>query len=276
MVCSAASWVTTQPRPVATSEVIGPIDITAACGEGTPPRTSVRFFTVEPEVNVTRSTSPLRTCSRRTGSGSARTVRYTSRISTEKPRAVKPSGSTSRASSALAMSTRAPSPVGSGIASSSDSATKRSGSRSQRNPRAASDAAVPGPIAATFTPQNTRASSPATSIPLSKNPSTPLGEVKMIHSKPPSSGRVTSRGSILMDGSSSTSAPRISSLSRSELACSRARVTTMRAPRSGRCSNHEKSRAATSPTTIADGERMPASPASASVVRSVCCSGRVP
>ncbi len=55
-----------------------------------------------------------------------------------------------------------------------------------------------------------------------------------------------------------TSAPSRSSRVRNSLACSRARVTTMRRPKSGRRSNHAKSRAATSPTTIADGASTPA------------------
>src|SRR5947207_2378446 len=50
-----------------------------------------------------------------------------------------------------------------------------------------------------------------------------------------------------------TSAPSSSSRTRSSLACSRARVTTTERPNSGRASNHERSRWATSPTAIAGG-----------------------
>ena len=60
-----------------------------------------------------------------------------------------------------------------------------------------------------------------------------------------------------IDGSSITSAPRCSSRARSSLACSRARVTTMRRPNRGRCSNHPRSRPATAPTTIALGASTP-------------------
>ena len=79
-----------------------------------------------------------------------------------------------------------------------------------------------------------------------------------------------------MAGSSSTSAPRFSSRVRSSLACSRARVTTTERPNSGRASNHDRSSAATSPTTIALGACTPASATVASVARTVCWSGRVP
>ena len=77
-------------------------------------------------------------------------------------------------------------------------------------------------------------------------------------------------------GSSTTSAPSSSSSVRSSLACSRARVTTIVRPKRGRCSNQEKSRAATSPTTIADGASTPTAAIVASVARVVRCSGRVP
>ena len=85
-----------------------------------------------------------------------------------------------------------------------------------------------------------------------------------------------STGAIAIAGSSTTSAPSSSSSVRSSLACSRARVTTIVRPKSGRCSNQEKSRAATSPTTIADGASTPTVAIVASVARVVRCSGRVP
>ena len=40
------------------------------------------FFTVDEDVKVMRSTSPVRTCSTSAGSGSGRTVRYTASTST--------------------------------------------------------------------------------------------------------------------------------------------------------------------------------------------------
>ena len=83
-------------------------------------------------------------------------------------------------------------------------------------------------------------------------------------------GSSKSIGSSAIAGSSITSAPSSSSRARSSLACSRARVTTTRRPNSGRCSNHAKSSAATSPTTIALGASTPASAIVASVRARPC------
>ena len=188
----------------------------------------------------------------------------------------RPCGSTSRADSARAINTFSPSCSGSGNAASSDSATKRSGTRSTRMPRRASASLVPGPIAATRRPPSARVSSPAGASPRSKNASTPLADVNTSHAYSASGGRSKSIGSIAIDGSSTTSAPSPSRRARSALACSRARVTTMRRPNSGRCSNQPRSSAATSPTTIALGASTPRSAIVASVPRTVCCSGRVP
>ena len=76
-------------------------------------------------------------------------------------------------------------------------------------------------------------------------------------------------GAMRIAGSSSTVAPSATSRARSSLACSRARVTTTVRPNSGRRSNHEKSSAATSPTTIALGDSTPASAIVPSVARTV-------
>ena len=73
-----------------------------------------------------------------------------------------------------------------------------------------------------------------------------------------------------------TSAPSDSRRARSSLACSRARVTTMRRPNNGACSNQPRSSAATSPTTMALGGSTPASAIVASVARIVRWFGRVP
>ena len=165
--------------------------------------------------------------------------------------------STSRATSARASSTRAP---GAGGAGTRRAATRRRSARARGRraiPRRASAAAVPGPIAATRTGASARASSPAGARPRSKNASTPLADVNTSHSYRARSGTAKSTGSSAIAGSSMTSAPSCSSSVRSSLACSRARVTTMRRPNSGRCSNHAKSSAATSPTTIADGASTP-------------------
>ncbi len=79
-----------------------------------------------------------------------------------------------------------------------------------------------------------------------------------------------------MAGSSITPAPSASRRDRNALACSRARVTTTRRPSKGRRSNHPRSSAATAPTTIADGDSIPAVATAPSVVRTVRCSAVVP
>ncbi len=112
--------------------------------------------------------------------------------------------------------------------------------------------------------------------PRSKNASTPFADVNTNHAYRARSGTSKSTGAIAIAGSSTTSAPSSSSSLRSSLACSRARVTTIVRPNSGRCSNHEKSNRATSPTTIADGDSTPAVAMVPSVARVVRCSGRVP
>ena len=83
-----------------------------------------------------------------------------------------------------------------------------------------------------------------------------------------------------MAGISTTAAPRSSSESRRLETCSRARVTTILRPNSGRRSNQRKrslSRA-TSPTTITVGGSIvrARSAMSASVPKITSCSGRVP
>ena len=80
-----------------------------------------------------------------------------------------------------------------------------------------------GPIAATRNPASARVSSPAGSSPPSKNASTPFTDVNTNHPKPESTGNEKSSGSMMMVGSSITSAPSASSRARSSLACSRAR-----------------------------------------------------
>ena len=121
-----------------------------------------------------------------------------------------------------------------------------------------------------------RASRPAGARPRSKNASTPFADVNTIHPKAARSGSVKSIGAMRIVGSSSTSAPSASSRARSSLTCCRARVTTIVRPNSGRASNHEKSSAATSPTTIALGDSTPASAIVPNVARNVRWSGRVP
>ncbi len=79
-----------------------------------------------------------------------------------------------------------------------------------------------------------------------------------------------------MAGTSTVAAPRADSRATSSLACSRARVTTTRRPMSGRFSNHARSLAATSPTTMVDGVPSACAPMVPSVARTVRCSGRVP
>ncbi len=143
-------------------------------------------------------------------------------------------------------------------------------------PYRSSAAAVPLPIAATRTPASARLSTPARRKPCSKNTSTPFADVNTTHAYCARSGIANSSGSTAIVGNSSTSAPIASSHDRNALDCSRARVTTTRLPNNGRVSNHAKSSAATSPTTIADGASTPASAMVARVARTVCCSGRVP
>ena len=59
-------------------------------------------------------------------------------------------------------------------------------------------------------------------------------------------------------------------------AWARVRVTTTRRPNSGRRSNHARSTAATSPTTMTEGVASASAPICDNVDRTVCCSGRVP
>ena len=79
-----------------------------------------------------------------------------------------------------------------------------------------------------------------------------------------------------MAGASTVAAPSAARRATSSPACARARVTTTRRPSSGRFSNQARSQAATSPTTMVEGEPKGASPMVASVARTVRCSGRVP
>ena len=88
---------------------------------------------------------------------------------------------------------------------------------------------------------------------------------------PPSTG-----SSIRIVGTSITSAPAARNAPERGPAPSVARVTTTRRPNIGRPENQSRSCAATSPTTIVDGERSARCGSSPSVERTTLWSGRVP
>src|SRR5207245_2960521 len=97
MVCGSASASTVMPRARTVSDVTGPIEKTRN-GDATGPATaSQKLLTVDDDVNVTASTSPPRTRARSPASGVTGAVRYTARMSTTYPPAVRPVGITSRA-----------------------------------------------------------------------------------------------------------------------------------------------------------------------------------
>ena len=89
---------------------------------------------------------------------------------------------------------------------------------------------------------------------------------------------LSSRGSIRIAGSSTTSAPRSRRVAARPLAWARARVTTTRRPCSGRRSSQASSsrRAATGPTTISAGAPMPSRSTAAAIVPSVATTVRWP
>ena len=99
--------------------------------------------------------------------------------------------------------------------------------------------AVAGPIAAILAPAKARPSSPSDSS-LAATTGTAFALVKTIQSYCPrlaraaSSSDVSAIGAIRITGNSTGSAPRAISRSESALACSRARVTSTRFPKSGR------------------------------------------
>ena len=113
-------------------------------------------------------------------------------------------------------------------------------------PRRSRDAAVAGPTAAMVESERTRVS-----FTWRKYPSTPLALVKITKSAGPIFGRATKR--ISMVGARITSAPRIWSRWTRSPACSRARVTMIRFPKSGRFSIQSMRFFATSPTIVIAG-----------------------
>ena len=272
MVCRSASASTREAALDARwREVTGPIDTTSGCGSGSGADQRRRSSsTVDDDVNVIASTSPARTRASvvGVGLGAARCgTRAGRRPRSPAPR--RPSGSTSRACSARARSTRSPRRPAArerleqrlgdealghevGADARARRARRRSRARSRRPARRAS----------------ARASSPAAASPRSKNASTPLADVKTSHAYAPSVGqreldRLDRDGRELDHLGPERLEPR-PQLARllagagDDDACGRTAAATR--TRRGRAP-------ATSPTTIALGARTPASATVASVAR---------
>src|SRR5438552_9353325 len=164
-VCGSASMISRKPSSRAVSAVTGPIvavtnrpDVAA----GRPTR-STKLRTVDDDVNVTASMRPrLMSFASPLRSSWTGKVRYTAMLSTVAPCAVRLAARTSRGSSAVGMSTRAPVsvPLRWMRASASASATNSLGTRAGTTPRRVSASAVAVPMAATDVGANTRGVSP--------------------------------------------------------------------------------------------------------------------
>ena len=232
---SAASMSTRRPRVRAVSEVTGPIDTTRGCGSGSVPTASRKFVDrrrrrERDRVDLARLDPPRPRRSR----ARPRIVRYTASTSTLYPRSVRPSGSTSRACSARASSTRSPGTAGRREHLEERLGDEALGHEVRSDAPGSEDRRGARPDRGDPTPPSARLSSPAGVSPRSKNALTALVDVNTIHAYCPSSGSANATGSTWIAGSSSTSAPSASSRATSSLACSRARVTTIVRPKSGR------------------------------------------
>ena len=203
---------------------------------GTVPTRSQKFATVDDDVNVSASTAPLRT---RSSVGGVR-VRSDGPVdrAARRPRSRagdEPLGEHVAGLLRPGEQHAGSTPVGRGKRV--RAATRRRSARVRGrdgHPARASAAAVPGPIAATPYAASARASRPGGREPTVEE------RAHAVHRREhdPRVGRrgraARSRGArSAIDGSSSTSAPSTSSRARSSLACSRARVTTTRAPEQG-------------------------------------------
>src|SRR6266508_235062 len=245
------------PYSAAVAAVIGPMDATAILPRhalrSSSLNCSAKFLAVDELVNVSASTAPEPSASRRrTTPSSMRRVWYAGTSVTATPSRRSSTTSTSRASFALGSSTRSPGPTTRRNRSTSASARYSVGTSSTRTPCSTSASAVAGPIAATRlraiaahgTPRATRRRSTI---------ATPFTLVKITQVKDSSAARAVSSGSheaggsMTIVGACKTRAPAASRSSANRCAWARARVTTMVRPSSGRSAVARFIRAIASP-----------------------------